>query len=278
MTTYTANIRGTTKFYDKEALIVQVPDISEYVMVIPTVNGVNIDRAFFPTNFVEKCIKREDFKANCDGNCNCDKFDAEIDLIRGQLLDPPKSGKNAGIPRNPNYPNNYKYEFNGFIASKIATPKPPSIAESISALAPTNRLTDGEIQTLRRELATNDRTALMQSTSYFVAEPIEDVLLGATKMADWLNKRTVIRHTGSDWLYPTTKQSKDNPNTVIKNRDDMNKEITARAYTAEQCKQALASIGMDSSDDFLAEHPNDYQALFNLISSYIEGSEGTDLW
>lgn len=276
MTTYTANVHGTTKFYDKEAVILQVPDISEYLMTIPTVNGVHIDRTFFPTNFTEKCAKRQDFKANCSGNC--DIFNVEIDLIRGQLLDPPKSGKNAGVPRNPNYPNNYKYEFNGFITSQVATPNPPSIAESISALAPTNRLTDGEMQTLRREMATNDRTALMQSTSYFVAEPIEEVLLGATKMADWLNKRTVIRHTGSDWLYPSTKQSEDNPNAVIKNRDDMNKEITARGYTGEQCKQALATIGMDSSDDFLAEHPNDYQSLFNLIKNYINTLDGADLW
>ena len=285
MTIYNTTVHGTAKFYEQDAIVLSVPDISSYVGIYPLVRNGKLDMSGFPIGFIDNCPKKNDNMASCDDNHQT--FEAKVELLRGALMPPTKSGKRAGQARDPQFDNNYYWTFERFI--EVLAPNTPQVAQKPvigASVTPNSSLTEGELVTIRREMATNDRTAIMQSASYFMNEPIEGVILGAEKLANWLNARTCIRHTSKQFGEANQSESpvevaqpiSDNVPT-IKNREDMHKAITASGFTAEQCLQALDKMGYENSSDFLSKNPDDFEGMFNQISVVLNSTpKEEEIW
>ena len=281
MSSFNVTVHGTTKFYDKDAVILDVPDISNYVGIYPLVKGQGIDLSFFPSNFVDTCPKKQSFKAECPRTH--ESFNAVVELIRGELLPPTKSGANAGNPRDPQYENNYKWEFSHFSSGDIATnPVAPATPTNVS---PGSRgaFTDGELTTIRREMATNDRTGLMQAVSFHVSASDEEILEAAKTFANWLNGRTMQRFSDNNFGPPSPTVDALGllpPATVddIRNREDLNRAIEAKGWKPSDCVEAMVVNGFASSGIYLERHPNDYAGLFNLIEKHWDSKAGDVPW
>lgn len=294
MSSFNVTVHGTTKFYDKDAVILDVPDISNYVGIYPLVKGQGIDLSFFPSNFVDTCPKKQSFKAECPRTH--ESFNAVVELIRGELLPPTKSGANAGNPRDPQYENNYKWEFSHFSSGDIATnPVAPATPTNVS---PGSRgaFTDGELTTIRREMATNDRTGLMQAVSFHVSASDEEILEAAKTFANWLNGRTMQRFSDNNFGPPSpyvdaTEAVLGLPSPslremategdwipLIKNREDLNNAIETKGWKPSDCTDAMKDSNFNSSAHYLDKHPNDYAGLFNLIEKYWDSKGGDVPW
>ena len=290
MSSFNVTVHGTTKFYDKDAVILDVPDISNYVGIYPLVKGQSIDLSFFPTNFVDTCPKKQSFRADCPRTH--ESFNAVVELIRGELLAPTKEGVNAGKLRDPQYENNYKWEFSHFSSGDIATnPVAPATPTNVS---PGSRgvFTDGELTTIRREMATNDRTGLMNAVSFHVSASDEEILEAAETFATWLNGRTMQRFSDNNFgppsptvdalgLLPLESEDVSSPSATvadIRNREDLNKAIETKGWKPSDCTEAMVVNGFASSTIYLERNPNDYAGLFNLIEKHWDSKAGDVPW
>ena len=278
--TFNAEVHGITAYNKNAELILKVPDISrDYVITVKPEIGIDIDKSLFPDNFnINQCPRSQSWNGNCQGQCNT--FSAVVELNRGQIR---KYSDNhpskAGQSYDPKYPSSYYWNFLSFVGQGPASNLPANSNDSNGATRTYNpnnlygmpkQITDGELGNIRREMATNDRTALMQATSYFVAEPIEDILVGATKMADWLNQRTIERHSSENFLANNAPEQTEVSNTVtsetpIRNREDMFNAFKKHGISTNDASAILQQQGYEHSSDYLKQHPNDFQGLFNLI-------------
>tara|TARA_R110002012_G_scaffold82500_6_gene208459 strand:+ start:1204 stop:2088 length:885 start_codon:yes stop_codon:yes gene_type:complete len=274
---YNIEIHGTTTYYKKPVLLAKVPEISPYVQnyMLPEsglTDPTSVD-ALGAARTLRSCPKIEAWNADCSGACGF--FEATAEIVRGEL----KQNRD-GSKKDPNNDYNYHWTILDIDPMKNTTSERPA---STTGSSKPSKISQADMVGLNRELATNDRTALMQAVAYNLPTP-EEILECAERFSSWLNNRSVARFTSptvqalqgegavvkevrSKPSEPEPEPEKeDAPNILpkpsgIASREDLDKWIGINNVKPSEIKNVLSSLGYADSRAYLEVEGKDYATL-----------------
>ena len=297
--TYNAEIHGFKKNRYGDQVLLKVADISPFVFTANVQDVKSVADLANQVRVGDRCPILDQWDANCNGECS--PVETAVEMARQELLPPKKSGAEAGKSRDPNLDYNYRWEFVGVLNSNAT--KQSDVRGNPTASQPqsvsSKPILDGDLNTLRREMGTNDRTALMQAVIKYGDVPTdEQTLETAEKFSTWLNQRSTVRLTSnlvaafeaegavvtSVKPIPDPQPDLDESATVspeilaIKNREDLDAWITSANINPENIVKALKAQGFTNSGDWLNQNPDfGIKGLALFIYKHVERPNNGDL-
>lgn len=296
--TYNAEIHGFKKNRYGDQVLLKVADISPFVFTANVQDVKSVADLANQVRVGDRCPILDQWDANCNGECS--PVETAVEMARQELLPPKKSGAEAGKSRDPNLDYNYRWEFVGVLNSNAT--KQSDVRGNPTASQPqsvsSKPILDGDLNTLRREMATNDRTALMQAVVKYGDQGKDaETLVTAEIFANWLNTRSTVRLTSNlvrkaeaegavvTSVKPVAKQPHlDDPATVppeilaIKNRADLDAWITSDNIDPANIVKALSDKGFKNSAEYLKTNSDKgVQGLAIFIYENVERSDNGDI-
>ena len=296
--TYNAEILGFKKNRYGDQVLLKVADISPFVFTANVQDVKSVADLANQVRVGDRCPILDQWDANCNGECS--PVETAVEMARQELLPPKKSGAEAGKSRDPNLDYNYRWEFVGVLNSNAT--KQSDVRGNPTASQPhsvsSKPILDGDLNTLRREMATNDRTALMQAVVKYGDQGKDaETLVTAEIFANWLNTRSTVRLTSNlvrkaeaegavvTSVKPVAKQPHlDDPATVppeilaIKNRADLDAWITSDNIDPANIVKALSDKGFKNSAEYLKTNSDKgVQGLAIFIYENVERSDNGDI-
>ena len=296
--TYNAEIHGFKKNRYGDQVLLKVADISPFVFTANVQDVKSVADLANQVRVGDRCPILDQWDANCNGECS--PVETAVEMARQELLPPKKSGAEAGKSRDPNLDYNYRWEFVGVLNSNAT--KQSDVRGTPTAAQPqsvsSKPILDGDLNTLRREMATNDRTALMQAVVKYGDQGKDaETLVTAEIFANWLNTRSTVRLTSNlvrkaeaegavvTSVKPVAKQPHlDDPATVppeilaIKNRADLDAWITSDNIDPANIVKALSDKGFKNSAEYLKTNSDKgVQGLAIFIYENVERSDNGDI-
>lgn len=274
---YNIEIHGTTTYYKKPVFLAKVPEISPYVQnyMLPEsgLTDPTSQEALATARGLSRCPKINAWNADCDGSCGF--FEATAEIVRGEL----KQNRD-GSKKDPN--NDYNYHWTVLDVDPITNTSTPYAASNTGSSKP-SKISQADMVGLNRELATNDRTALMQAVAYNLPTP-DEILECAERFSSWLNNRSVARFTSptvqalqsegavvkevrpKDPEPQPEPEKEDAPNILpkpsgITSREDLDKWIGINNVKPSEIKNVLSSLGYADSKAYLEVDGKDYTTL-----------------
>lgn len=252
---------------DGKRIWLNAPSLSQYVESYPIEDAID-PKEYNVISLLGHCPKLDDWKSNCDGSCGT--LNAKVTLKRGKL----KQGKTP----EQNY--NYRWSIasisisgvtdehsetltksetgNLFDAEPINTPASPKTSNQSTQLG---KMDFGDMAQLRRELISNDRTAIIQAGA---EEGWEETAEG---IATWLNQRTVayfnnlvsaltvdgavltqVRHKSDKVFTPTSK---------VINRPKLDEWLIDNDISQDRVKHHLKGIGLSTLAEWENRFPDE---------------------
>ena len=252
---------------DGKRIWLNAPSLSQYVESYPIEDAIATNE-YNAISLLGHCPKLDDWKSNCDGSCGT--LNAKATLKRGEL----KQGKTpeqnynyrwsiasisiSGVTGEHSETLNKTETGNIWDLEPVAPTASPESPDKSSQLA---RMDFGDMAQLRRELISNDRTAIIQAGA---EEGWEETAEG---IATWLNQRTVayfndlvsaltvdgavltqVRHKSDKVFTPTSK---------VINRPKLDEWLIDNDISQDRVKHHLKGIGLSTLAEWENRFPDE---------------------